>query len=246
MKKKIMAIALASVIAVLAIAGATLAYLTDTDAEDNVFTFGNVAIDLYETFDEVNAKLLPATGSAQDGTLQNGITKEVYVTNTGSEDAYVRVHIAIPQVLDNGDPDFDATSNVLHFNYKPETVGANKWDWSKTADDGKYEGNWNFYTAEIDGKWYNVYVVTYEKALVKDEATVDAMHQVYLDPKVTNEDVAKIAEQLGNEWHIYVAAEAAQAAGFANAYEALNTAFGVPGAYTVDWNAVAGVDTTKG
>ena len=72
------------------------------------------------------------------------------------------------------------------------------------------------------------------------------MHQVYLDPKVTNEDVAKIAQQLGNEWHIYVAAEAAQAAGFANAYEALNTAFGVPGAYTVDWNAVAGVDTTKG
>ena len=45
--------------------------------------------------------MLPATGSAQAGTLQNGVTKEIQViNNTGSEDAYVRVHIAIPNILD--------------------------------------------------------------------------------------------------------------------------------------------------
>lgn len=239
MKKKIFSICLTAVIAAIAIAGASLAYLTDTDYEDNVFTFGNVAIDLTENFDESLAKLMPAIGSAQAGTLQNGIQKEVFVTNTGSEDAYVRVHIAIPQILDNGNPDFDAKENVLHFNYSGENIGEGKWDWSKSAEDGNYEGNWNYYETEIDDVAYNVYVVTYEKALAANEQTVSAMTQVYLDSKVTNEDITGIQAVLGNEWHIYVAAEGAQAAGFDNAFHALNSAFGTPGAYDVDWTAIA-------
>lgn len=105
MKKKVLTVCLVAVIAIMAVAGASLAYLTDTDAEDNVFTVGNVQIDLTEDFTQ-NSKLLPATGSAQDGTLVNGVKKEVFVTNTGSEDAYVRVHIAIPEALDSGSPIF--------------------------------------------------------------------------------------------------------------------------------------------
>ncbi|MBE6977158.1 MAG: hypothetical protein E7438_00750 [Ruminococcaceae bacterium] len=74
------------------------------------------------------------------------------------------------------------------------------------------------------------------------------MSQVYLDPKVTNEIIADINKTLGNNWHIYVAAEGVQAAGFTDAYQALNAAFGVPGSYTtpIDWTALAGVDTVKG
>lgn len=234
MKKKITSLCLVAIIAIMAIAGASLAYLTDTDQEDNVFTVGNVEIDLTENFDESLAKLMPAVGSAQNGTLKNGIQKEVFVTNTGSEDAYVRVHIAIPTILDNGNPDFDASSNVLHFNYNGDNIGANKWDWSNTTG-APYEGSWNYYETTINGIAYNVYVVTYEKTLAADEKTVSAMTQVYLDSKVTNKDINTIKGTLGDNWHIYVAAEGVQAAGFADAYTALNTAFGTPGSYNVEW-----------
>ena len=242
-KKKIVSLCLIVCLLATAVVGGTLAYFTDTDAQTNVFTTGNVAIDLYEDFGDNDAdgveELIPAVGSAQAGTLKNGIEKEVYVKNTGSENAFVRVHIAIPQILDNGDPSFDASQNVLHFNYKPESIGADKWDWSKTTA-APFEGDWNFYTVQINDIWYNVYVVTYGKALIAGESTCDAMEQVYLDSKVTNEDVTKIKAALGNEWKILVAAEGAQEAGFENAYDALNTAFGVPGSYTIDWATVAG------
>ena len=68
------------------------------------------------------------------------------------------------------------------------------------------------------------------------------MHQVYLDPKVKNDDLAGLDDKLGGtdpdtfdgNWNIHVIAEGVQAAGFDNAYEALNTAFGVPGAADYD------------
>ena len=247
MKKKIIALCLVIALAATAVVGGTLAYFSDTDAQKNTFTTGNVAIDLWEDFGDNNEatieKLLPATGSAQNDTLKNGIEKEVYVTNDGSEDAYVRVHIAIPSILDDAQPNFDASKNVLHFNYTPESVDDGKWNWSNSVD-GTTGSNWNFYTITIDGVSYNVYVVTYETALKKGEATVDAMSQVYLDAKTTNEDITKINEKLGNNWYIYVAAEGTQAEGFNDAYEALNTAFGNPtdSAYTstIDWATVSG------
>ena len=243
MKKKILALCLVVALLATAIAGATLAYFTDTDAQKNTFTTGNVAIDLFEDFGDNtgSAELIPATGSVADGTLKNAVEKEVYIENTGSEDAYVRVHIAIPSILDDGAETFDAGKNVLHFNADDATYGEGKWDWSKAADDDEYFGNWNYYTTTIGGKSYNVYVVTYTTALAKDDITPDAIEQVYLDSKVTNEDINKIKAELGEEWFIYVAAEAAQEAGFENAYDALNEAFGVPGAYDgVDWTVVTG------
>nr|MBR4281089.1 SipW-dependent-type signal peptide-containing protein [Clostridia bacterium] len=238
-KRKILMLALSlCMVAILAVGG-TMAYFMDVDSKTNVFTVGNVAIDLTENFDSNNATLVPATGSAQNGTLKNGIEKEVFVTNTGSEEAYVRVHIAIPTLLDDGDPTYNASLNVLHFNYAPESVGEGKWDWSKTTG-AAYEGDWNAYKASIGGVDYNVYVVTYEAVLKTGEKTVDAMSQVYLDPKTTNEDVTYYKSVLGDEWKILVAAEGTQADGFTNAYEALNTAFGVPGSYNVDWTTVQG------
>lgn len=229
-KNKLIALGAAAVLSATAVVGGTLAYFTDKDAETNTFTVGNVKIDLTEDFDQDNAKLVPTTGKDAEGNIINAIEKKVYVTNEGSEDAYVRVHIAIPQILDSGDPDFDASSNVLHFNYAKENIGEGKWDWSKTTGP-EYDGDWNYYEQEIDGITYNVYVVTYEAVLEKEDKTVDAIHQVYLDSKVSNEDIAKIKEKLGDDWKILVAAEGAQAEGFADAYAALNAAFGTPGEY---------------
>ena len=240
MKKKLLAFAMVFALAAVAVVGGSLAYFTDTDAKDNTFTTGNVDIELIENFGDNNPdtpeKLLPATGSAQAGTLKNGVTKEVSVKNTGSEDAYVRVHIAIPNVLDNGSDTFDAGKNVLHFNFAKDSIGEGKWDWSKTSGT-PYEDDWNYYETSINNVKYNVYVVTYGTALKTGEVTPEkAMHQVYLDSKVTNADVEKINETLDKNWKILVVAEGPQAAGFEDAYSALNTAFGVPGSYNVDWS----------
>ena len=240
MKKKLLAFAMVFALAAVAVVGGSLAYFTDTDAKDNTFTTGNVDIELIENFGDNNPdtpeKLLPATGSAQAVTLKNGVTKEVSVKNTGSEDAYVRVHIAIPNVLDNGSDTFDAGKNVLHFNFAKDSIGEGKWDWSKTSGT-PYEDDWNYYETSINNVKYNVYVVTYGTALKTGEVTPEkAMHQVYLDSKVTNADVEKINETLDKNWKILVVAEGTQAAGFEDAYSALNTAFGVPGSYNVDWS----------
>ncbi len=239
-KRKIILLATAlCMVAILAVGG-TLAYFTDTDTQTNVFTVGHVAIDLFENFDDDNngfEDLTPVTYN-EDGTRrpENVVTKEVYVENTGSKDAYVRVHIAIPQILDDGDPSFDASANILHFNFEEGNVGQGAWDWSATPDE-PYTGEWNYYETEIDGIVYNVYVVTHEPPVAPGEVTGHAMSQVYMDASVTNDDVTLIKETLGDDWKIYVVAEAGQVEGFYDAYDALNTQFGVPGNYTVNFTA---------
>lgn len=182
---------------------------------------------------------MPATGSVQNGTLKNGVTKEIAVkAGENSENTFVRVHIAIPAILDDSAEDFDAGEKVLYFDYTKDSIGEGLWDWSKTEGE-PYEGNWNSYQTMIDGIKYNVYVVTYGTALKAGETTSKyAMHQVYLDSKVTNADIDKINKALGNDWEIKVIAEGVQETGFNDAYVALNTAFGIPGAegYTDPWH----------
>ena len=48
MKKKILAVAIAAIMLLTAVASISLAYLTDTDKQDNVFTIGNVKIQQIE------------------------------------------------------------------------------------------------------------------------------------------------------------------------------------------------------
>lgn len=63
MKKKITAICLVSLIAVMAIAGVSLAYFTDTDKAVNEFTVGNVKINLIEAdIHRVNVGTTTANG----------------------------------------------------------------------------------------------------------------------------------------------------------------------------------------
>ena len=251
--KKIAILALSlCMIAAIAVTG-TIAYFMDEDAENNVFTMGNVEIDLQEEFDQ-NSNLQPGLN----------IDKNIRVQNTGSNDAYVRVHIAIPSELDDGNPDFNASKNFLHFNFDKDSVVYGQWSWipeytTGTGYLGNGQGNWNFYEQNIDGKDYNVYVVTYRSALASGEITgTDAITNVYLDKTVNaeadyekdenGEDVVKsyrywdtkgnevtyTAEEASNI-QIKVIAEGAQTATFENAYDALNTAFGVPGTYN-PWN----------
>lgn len=238
MKKKILAMCLCVAMLAIAIVGGTLAYFTDTDAETNVFTTGNVAIDLIEVFDAENAKLLPGID----------IQKEVTIENTGSESAYVRVHIAFPAILDNGTPELAAYKNTLHWNFTKESVQEGQWSQLQNKDqvgpNANYPnwpgngGTYNTYTTEVDGIAYNVYVITYETALAAGATTeTPAINKVYLDAAVTNEQMTGIIDELG-EIKVLVFAEGGQEAGFTDAYTALNTQFGDPMAegYVSPWN----------
>lgn len=245
-RKKLTALIMVLALALTTLVGGTLAYFTDNDKADNVFTMGNVEIDLQEEFDQ-NSNLQPGLD----------IEKKVRVQNTGSNDAYVRVHIAMPANMDDGDPHFDASRNFLHFNFEMDSVVYGQWSWLPTYSTGTgYGSDWNFYTQNIDGKDYNVYVVTYRSALGSGEITgTDAITKVYLDKTVdvvktekakdeNNEDYVvsytykdtkgnevKLSAEEAANIQIKIIAEGTQTATFDNAYEALNEAFGVPGTY---------------
>lgn len=242
MKKKILAMCLCVAMLAIAIVGGTLAYFTDTDAETNVFTTGNVDIDLIEVFDDENAKLMPGID----------ITKEIYVKNEGTETAYVRVHMAIPSMLDSGSedqPQFAAYNNTLHWNFTAASVQEGKWSQlqnsTQVGPNANYPnwpgngGTYNTYTTTVEGVDYNVYVITYETVLSPGETTPEAaITNVYLDAKVTNEMVTEFKKVLGENWKILVWAEGGQEASFTDPYVALNTQFGDPMAagYVSPWN----------
>lgn len=244
-KKKILVLALSlAMVAILAVGG-SLAYFTSEDKADNTFTFGNVKIDLIEDFDKDEktdaANLIPG----------KDIKKEVSVKNIGALPAYVRVHIAIPTALDDGNPNFDASKNFLHFNFDyPGSTAAGQWSWANEMTDGDgyaatAGGKWNFYTQEIEGIDYNIYVVTYRTALAPDAETLTkAINKVYLDRSVdaTYDETTKMYTYKDNKGNtitlpengtvqIKVIAEGTQVEGFSDAFTALNTAFGKPGTY---------------
>ena len=239
MKKKILSICLVAIIAITAIAGASLAYLTDRDSAENVFTFGNVEIELKETFED--NKLIPG----------KKLTKEATITNTGNNDAWVWVTVAIPAVLD----DADASKNVLHMN----VPGRN---WLGYQNDEKYwtedqtaatpeDQCWKvdaFVTkgVVIDNVIYNVYTHLYNGVLAPKATTTTCLSNVYLDAHVDintdgqlywveNGEATKIDWNVNDNGapSVYVSAYAIQEEGFENvedAYKAYNEQWGDKGA----------------
>lgn len=89
MKKKLLVAALAVILVVTAIAGASLAYLTDKDSETNVFTVGNVDIDLTEPNWD-------ATGEAEAVDVYPGepLAKDPTVENVGKNPCFVRISVS--------------------------------------------------------------------------------------------------------------------------------------------------------
>lgn len=250
MKKKAVALCATVALAAVALGGATLAYFTDTDSQTNTFTTGKVDITLVEDFTQ-DSKLLP--GTSKDG---NAVKKEVYVKNeSDSETSYVRVHIAVPSAL--VDQNLNSYNDMLHWNFKADAWAPKGWSLKPTYtedDNGWTDNGWanqNAYNTTIDGVQYTVWVVTYRTALGAGEATPGAaMTQMYLDWRVDTADGKTYTKANYNadgsvaegtmsytlpedgKVPVYVIAEGTQATGnFANAYEALNAAFGNPGTY---------------
>ena len=255
MKKKILAMCLVIALATTAIAGATLAYFTDTDAADNTFAVGGVEIKLIEQQRnkdktdlekfENNKVLMPIVGSAQgekdkfgQPVAANYCDKMITVKNTGKSDAYVRLFVGIPAVLDDGVPSFNASKNALHFNFgnfkgtdgKWHTTYKNQWSWNAP------DGSWYYFDTTIgeDGVKYNIYYAYYQKVLAPNDVTEQAVSGLYLDKGIDTNAEGNLTmggEDLGWKANatikMPVFAQAVQAAGFASA-EAAFAESGLP------------------
>ena len=182
MKKKILSIALVACLALVAIAGASLAYFTDTDNATNSFTSGKVDIKLNEVFDEENAQLIPGVDIQKDVTIS---------LSDDSVESYVWYTYAIPSALDNADN--QAINNIIHVNHAGRNwlgYQNNEKYWadgqtSATPEDQCWIiDNVVIEQKEIDGITYNVYVVLYNGTLEAGEETTIGMTKVYCDTKV--------------------------------------------------------------
>ncbi len=246
--KNILLMALSLVVVAALAVGGTLAYLTDRDSKVNVFTMGNVSIELQEDFEQAS-KLVPGVN----------IEKKPVIKNTGDNDAWVWLTFSIPSALDNyvQGTETGSNENVIHWNPLGATaegyvtdarvtkaIADGHLDASLTADiikdnnmtwnvfnslgDGK-----NVYQEEIDGVKYNTYVLLYNKALTKGEVTLPSIYNVFLDAQVDIDPDGKLYKVSNGvataiNWNIktdgapviYASAYAVQAEGFATVKDA--------------------------
>ena len=249
MKKKLTAIFLCVALVAIAIVGASLAYFTDTDKATNTFTAGGVEIKLIEQQrnaahtaleDFENGKnLMPIVGSAQGEqetvggvklpTAENYVDKIMTIKNTGVSDAYVRIFVAVPTALQNGQTPNAPRYDVLHWNFNGDSCANGQWT------DEIVVAN----PTIINNVEYKIYSRTYTTALKANEVTATPAYiGFYLDktvdmnadgaytvdwgkgPEVINYDLSKGVE-------IPVFAQAIQADGFDSA-EAAFAASGLP------------------
>ena len=257
MAKKIIAFLLVVSLTAAVAIGGTLAYFTDRDSEANVFTVGDVKIDLEEEFEQ-GAQLVPGVN----------IEKKPTITNTGINDAWVWMEFAIPSALDNAvqGTEEGSNENVIHWNplgattegyvnqprvdnaiaagHLPTDITAEKiiednatWNVFNSLGEGK-----NMYQREIDGVEYNVYVLLYNKPLAPNETTLPSVYNVFMDAEVDidpNGDWHKVSNGVVTDiaWNsttngnpvIYVSAYAIQAEGFGTVEEAY-------AAYQTQWD----------
>lgn len=218
--KKIMMLAACAVLLVCISVGATLAYLTDTEAVTNTFTVGQVDIDLYETgpdgkpVKENSYHLIPGQSYKKDPTI--------YV-KPESEDAYV-----VAKIVVSGAEDSPLTYNegallgLAHT--QPDGTVVNVVSggvFSEKYEDkgnGVYE-NENYKLTQIkEGNDY-VFMVYCKKPFVKDNG-----HHIYLFDSInvpSSWDNAEMATL--DDLKIEVTAFAMQAAGFSSCEEAYAT-----------------------
>ena len=244
MKKSTLLMIVSVVLALTLSLGGTLAYLQDSDSDVNVMTLGSVYIEQIEQewdADKNELKeftqekpLFPYVGSlgwenkeTDDGayrrfTMSNVVDKYVSVKNTGKSPAYVRTIIA----LEMGSYAYN------EFNM----IGI-----SNNAENGsefKFPGTWvweDLGVAKIDNQNYNIMVATHQDPVAAGATTIPSLLQVYLKNTAGNEEVENLDGNGNGYYDILTLSQAVQTAGFDNAEDALNTAFGEVADKVAEW-----------
>lgn len=252
--KKAIALLLAAVLLVAASVMGTIAYLTDSDADINTMSAGNVYIVQNETDRNGNKyqdgqKLIPAvyngtlaydgqmdntTGDGSkltifDQSVNNELDKVISVTNTGTEDAFIRTIILMEEN--------DANEILTNVHIRINTDDNQDLVWLTTG--GKYD------LVEVNGTKYAIAVATYETALEAKKTSLPSLMQIFLDPTIDNNWYNLLGTD--GEFSIIAFSQAVQEQGFDNAENALNTAFGeVTAANVSTWIASANIKTPEG
>ena len=202
MKKKLLTIALAVALIAIMVSG-TLAYFTAEDEATNTFTIGSVEIEVVEDFEEPETMLPVVEVNEND---PNYIDKDARVKNTGKNDAYVQMYVAIPKAMD------DVKAFIV--------VDADSADWTVRAPAG---------TAEFADGTYNVYMYRYKAKLAPGTETSDVITAAYMAPELDYQNGKFVMNGTvienytpGEKIEIYVAAQAIQADGFEDYDSALN------------------------
>lgn len=231
MKKKIVVLCAVAALLAITIAGGSLAWLMDEDKATNVFTIGSVEIvqneqqyaedgETLEDFEQ-DKVLLPIVNTEDPAADENYQDKIVTVTNEGKTPAYVQTFVAVPQVLDE--------NGVLVID-RDATHG---WTVTKLTE-----------TATIDGMAHSIYKFVLDGTLEADTTTQSLMDGVYINANVDMDVTARDADGNATEAvfqvpdangdyvdvdgfnavspvNVYVATQAIQSQGFADAAEAL-------------------------
>ena len=218
MKKRILSLALVVALVMVAVAGATMAYFTDTEQAVNVATVGNVSIKQHEqeraedgTLQEFTQGKGLSPAYATDWTVTDGfwtnvsgaLDKIVTVENDGASDTYFRTWIAYecPVGMTVGtttDADIIISDNSSNYTVQYVT------------------------TTAIGDNTYAIYCYTYNKVLASGATSEPSLMQFAMSPAATNAEAALI----GESYEILVFTQAVQIDNFSSNTTALTEAFG--------------------
>ena len=246
MKKKLLVLSLCVALAAIAIAGASLAYFTDTKSATNTFTVGNVKIDLLESsLHRENAGI--ANGATSDSELWSDVAKEgsgntskYKAGDTFYTDAQIEANAAeykcdnvqlipgrsyhkMPYVKNVGNNDAYIRIRVM-IPTDLDTAVLNSSMYTTTALDKKeftmvYD---NSGKVDRDGRKYNVYTFTRIDPLAPGEMTYwNVWGTIHMDTTVTSAQSEELFGANGpypnGVFPVLVEADAIQAEGFADA-----------------------------
>lgn len=238
-KKKILALCAAAILAVMAVAGASLAYLVDTEAKENTFTVGNVDIRLIESsLHRENAGV--ANGATSDSELWSNVAKEgsgntneykagdtFYTDEQIKADAETykcenvklnpgQSYHKMPYVVNEGTEAAYIRIRVM-FPAALDTAILNSSMYTSTALKKEFTMAYdNSGTVIREDVAYNVYTFTRVKPLASKEMTYwNVWGTVHMDSTVTNEQLKELVP--GRKFSVLVEADGIQADGFADA-----------------------------
>lgn len=148
----------------------------------------------------------------------------VRVKNTGTAEAYVRVIVAIPSILDDAN---ESGSNILHWNLGNRFMADGSFSETNSINTSFDDISWEFYDQIlIDDIQHNLYVFTYCKPLAPN-STTDAAAFVgyYLDKNVNVVNGHLLLDGIDTGFTdedvlVRVAAQAVQSYGFHSAEHA--------------------------
>ncbi len=186
LKKKLTAAALVVAFGATAVTGATLAYFTDKDQKNNVFTVGNVDITLTEPNWD-------STGSAeaQDAYPGEALAKDPTVINNGANPCFVRIKVEGWDVLGAGNEityRTDYTDNKLGDNWVLHTDG---YFYYKQVLDVAEETDALFDQIVVPTTVTNGYDETYDLVVKAEAVQAQGARASYADvEKMTVEEIA--------------------------------------------------------